>query len=50
MVHQIMQAKPAVRVALVGKYIELEDAYMSVREVAAARSLVLEPRRDHRLD
>jgi CTP synthase len=28
----IGRAKPAVKIALVGKYVELEDAYMSVRE------------------
>jgi CTP synthase len=32
LVAQIHKAKPALRVALVGKYVELEDAYMSVRE------------------
>jgi len=32
LVEQIHQAKPVLRVALVGKYVELEDAYMSVRE------------------
>lgn len=31
-VTQIHKAKPTLRVALVGKYVELEDAYMSVRE------------------
>ena len=29
---EIRQPKPALKVALVGKYVELEDAYMSVRE------------------
>lgn len=32
LVAQIHKAKPTLRVALVGKYVELEDAYMSVRE------------------
>jgi CTP synthase len=32
LVEQIGQEKPAVKIALVGKYVELEDAYMSVRE------------------
>jgi CTP synthase len=32
LVAQIARSKPALKVALVGKYIELEDAYMSVRE------------------
>jgi CTP synthase len=32
LVDQIHKVKPALRVALVGKYVELEDAYMSVRE------------------
>ncbi len=32
LVAQIRKAKPTLRVALVGKYVELEDAYMSVRE------------------
>jgi len=32
LVGQIRKPKPRVRVALVGKYVELEDAYMSVRE------------------
>lgn len=32
LVEQIHKAKPVLRVALVGKYVELEDAYMSVRE------------------
>jgi CTP synthase len=31
-VKEISKPKPEVRIALVGKYIELEDAYMSVRE------------------
>ena len=32
LVDQIRQPKSALKVAVVGKYIELEDAYMSVRE------------------
>ena len=32
LVEQIHKAKPVLRVAVVGKYVELEDAYMSVRE------------------
>jgi len=32
MVKEIRREKPAVTIALVGKYIELQDAYMSVRE------------------
>jgi CTP synthase len=32
MVERVRQPKPAVQVALVGKYVELHDAYMSVRE------------------
>lgn len=32
MVSEIRREKPAVNIALVGKYIELRDAYMSVRE------------------
>ena len=32
LVEQIHKTKPVLRVALVGKYVELEDAYMSVRE------------------
>jgi CTP synthase len=32
LVAQVYRPKPAIKVALVGKYVELEDAYMSVRE------------------
>jgi len=32
LVNEVRAPKPAVRVALVGKYVELHDAYMSVRE------------------
>jgi CTP synthase len=31
-VDELLRDKPAVRVAIVGKYVELEDAYISVRE------------------
>jgi CTP synthase len=44
MVQEVRRSKPTVRVALVGKYIELQDAYMSVREALlhAALSLGIE--------
>ena len=32
LVERVRKPKPAVKVALVGKYVELQDAYMSVRE------------------
>jgi len=32
LVNEVRKPKPAVKVALVGKYVELQDAYMSVRE------------------
>lgn len=32
LVREVQRKKPVVRIALVGKYIELQDAYMSVRE------------------
>ncbi|HEX7555242.1 MAG TPA: CTP synthase, partial [Leptolinea sp.] len=32
LVHQVSRQKPTVRIALVGKYVELHDAYLSVRE------------------
>ncbi len=32
MVENVRKPKPTVKIALVGKYIELQDAYMSVRE------------------
>ncbi len=32
LIQQVYQPKPVVTIALVGKYVELEDAYMSVRE------------------
>lgn len=44
LVSEIVREKPSVNVALVGKYVELHDAYMSVREALkhAALSLGLE--------
>jgi CTP synthase len=44
LVAEVMQPKPKVNVALVGKYVELHDAYMSVREAVnhAGLSLGLE--------
>jgi CTP synthase len=32
LVEEVRKPKPTVKVALVGKYVELQDAYMSVRE------------------
>ncbi|MBM3123558.1 MAG: CTP synthase [Chloroflexi bacterium] len=32
LVEEVRASKPAVKIALVGKYVELQDAYMSVRE------------------
>jgi CTP synthase len=32
LVQAVRQSKPAIRIALVGKYVEFKDAYMSVRE------------------
>jgi len=32
LVNQVRKEKPTIKVALVGKYVELQDAYMSVRE------------------
>jgi CTP synthase len=32
LINQIHKTKPVLKIALVGKYVELEDAYMSVRE------------------
>jgi CTP synthase len=32
LVHQVNKEKPTVKIALVGKYVELHDAYLSVRE------------------
>ncbi len=44
LVEEVKKPKPVIRIALVGKYIELKDAYMSVREAIkhAAISLGLE--------
>jgi CTP synthase len=44
LVSEIKRSKPAVNVAIVGKYVELRDAYMSVREalIHAALSLGIE--------
>jgi CTP synthase len=41
LVERVRQPKPAVRVALVGKYVELQDAYMSVREALKHAGLAL---------
>jgi CTP synthase len=41
MVQEVRRSKPTVRVALVGKYIELRDAYMSVREALLHSALSL---------
>ncbi|HUV27823.1 MAG TPA: CTP synthase [Anaerolineales bacterium] len=41
LVQEIRRDKPTVRVALVGKYIELRDAYMSVREALLHSALSL---------
>jgi CTP synthase len=41
MVQEVRRNKPTVRVALVGKYIELQDAYMSVREALLHSALSL---------
>jgi CTP synthase len=44
LVEEVNREKPSVRIALVGKYVELHDAYMSVREAVkhAALSVGLE--------
>jgi CTP synthase len=44
LVQEVRRQKPVVRIALVGKYVELHDAYMSVREALkhAALSLGIE--------
>jgi CTP synthase len=41
LVQEVMRDKPTVRIALVGKYIELRDAYMSVREALLHSALAL---------
>ncbi|HML40619.1 MAG TPA: CTP synthase [Bellilinea sp.] len=45
LVRQVEKKKPTVKIALVGKYVELHDAYMSVREAInhAALHLGVEP-------
>jgi CTP synthase len=40
-VAKVRQEKPVVRIALVGKYVELHDAYMSVREALKHAGLAL---------
>jgi CTP synthase len=40
-VKKVVQSKPKVKVALVGKYVELHDAYMSVREALKHAGLEL---------
>ena len=40
MVSDIRKGKPTVKIALVGKYVELKDAYMSVREALQHAGLV----------
>jgi CTP synthase len=41
LVEEVHQPRPTVKVALVGKYVELHDAYMSVREALHHASLAL---------
>lgn len=41
LVNEVKRPKPAVKVALVGKYVELHDAYMSVREALNHAALAL---------
>jgi CTP synthase len=41
LVAEVRRPKPSVRVALVGKYVELQDAYMSVREALKHAGLAL---------
>jgi CTP synthase len=45
LVEKVRKPKPTVKIALVGKYVELHDAYMSVREAVkhAALSVGVEP-------
>lgn len=40
-VNEVHREKPSVRIALVGKYVELHDAYLSVREALLHASLAL---------
>jgi CTP synthase len=42
LVQRVRKPKPVVRVALVGKYVELQDAYMSVREALKHAGLALD--------
>jgi len=42
LVEQVRKPKPVVHIALVGKYVELKDAYMSVREAIKHAALSLE--------
>ncbi len=42
LVQRVRKPKPTVRVALVGKYVELQDAYMSVREALKHAGLALD--------
>lgn len=41
LVEEVKRPKPTIRVALVGKYVELHDAYMSVREAVKHAALSL---------
>lgn len=41
LVNEVKRPKPAVKVALVGKYVELHDAYMSLREALNHAALAL---------
>jgi CTP synthase len=41
LVAEVMQPKPVVKIALVGKYVELHDAYFSVREALEHAGLAL---------
>ncbi len=41
LVEQVRKQKPVINIALVGKYVELQDAYMSVREAVKHASLSL---------
>ncbi|RME87281.1 MAG: CTP synthase [Anaerolineae bacterium] len=41
LVAEVRRKKPTVRIALVGKYVELHDAYMSVREAVRHAALAL---------
>lgn len=41
LVQEVRRPKPQVKIALVGKYVELHDAYMSVREAVKHASLAL---------